>query len=55
MGAHIGSLPACNGWEHWYYETDQGNLVVIDSLREKLRKTQKTNSSSEQANIPHDG
>jgi DNA modification methylase len=38
MGARIGNLPACNGWEHWYYESEQGELVVVDSLREQFRK-----------------
>jgi len=38
MGALVGSLPACNGWEHWYYEDEQGQLVVIDALREKVRR-----------------
>jgi DNA modification methylase len=38
IGALIGNLAACNGWEHWYYESDQGTLEVIDVLREQLRK-----------------
>lgn len=38
MGAAIGNLPACNGWEHWYYENEQGELIAIDDLREKIRK-----------------
>jgi modification methylase len=37
IGAHIGKLPACNGWEHWYFETEQGELKVIDVLREQVR------------------
>lgn len=40
IGAQIGALPACNGWEHWYYEDAQGELVVIDTLREQIRKNQ---------------
>jgi modification methylase len=29
----------CNGWEHWYYlETDTGEQVVINKLRETIRK-----------------
>jgi modification methylase len=29
----------CNGWEHWYYFDDKtGKRVVIDHLREQLRK-----------------
>lgn len=38
VGAKAAGLPACNGWEHWYYlnpQTDQ--LEVIDRLREQLR------------------
>lgn len=40
MGAVIGNLPACNGWEHWYFEDSKGDLVVIDELREQFRKSQ---------------
>lgn len=36
-GALAGNLPACNGWEHWYYETDTGELAAIDQLRELMR------------------
>jgi len=47
IGAYIGNQTACNGWEHWYYETEQGNLQVIDFLREKIRKAQQhVNESS---------
>lgn len=38
IGARVGNLPACNGWEHWYYEANGGELVVIDTLREQVRK-----------------
>lgn len=27
----------CNGWEHWYYTDERGELVPIDHLRRKLR------------------
>ncbi len=37
IGARIGNLPACNGWEHWYYEAENSELVVIDTLREQIR------------------
>jgi modification methylase len=40
IGALMGSQPSCNGWEHWYYETDQGDLLPIDSLRDRFRKQQ---------------
>ncbi len=42
LGALLAGLPACNGWEHWYYEDEQGRLVVIDSLRERLRSAIET-------------
>jgi modification methylase len=38
IGAAASDLPACNGWEHWHYENDQGELIVIDTLREIIRK-----------------
>lgn len=38
IGARLGNLPGCNGWEHWFYETDGGELAVIDALRERVRK-----------------
>jgi site-specific DNA-methyltransferase (adenine-specific) len=44
IGAAIGNLPACNGWEHWYYEADDGRLRVINELRDKVRKTQNGSS-----------
>jgi modification methylase len=37
VGALVGGLPACNGWDHWYYEDAAGALVVIDALRERVR------------------
>jgi DNA modification methylase len=40
IGAAIGNLPACNGWENWYFESNNGDLTVIDVLRERLRKNQ---------------
>lgn len=38
IGAYLGQMPTCNGWEHWYYEDGAGNLQVIDTLRERLRR-----------------
>jgi len=37
IGALIQNAP-CNGWEHWYYEDEKGNLVVINELRKRLRE-----------------
>lgn len=45
IGAYVGNLPACNGWEHWYYETPDGRLMVIDSLRDEVRHRQGANGS----------
>lgn len=28
----------CNGWEHWYYQDEQGELRPISNLREKYRQ-----------------
>lgn len=38
IAAHIAQMPTCNGWERWYYENEQGQLAVIDVLRERLRQ-----------------
>ncbi|NDJ61734.1 MAG: site-specific DNA-methyltransferase [Chloroflexi bacterium] len=27
----------CNGWAHWYFEADDGELIVIDALRQQIR------------------
>lgn len=37
-GALMSGRPACNGWEHWYFEDGAGELRVIDELREQVRK-----------------
>ncbi len=42
IGVLVGNQPTCNGWEHWYYENDQGELVAIDQLRETIRKALKS-------------
>lgn len=41
MGSLIANLPACNGWEHWYFENEEGNLLPLDVLREKIRSDRK--------------
>jgi hypothetical protein len=38
IGALLAGQPACNGWEHWYYEDERGELVLIDALRERIRR-----------------
>jgi modification methylase len=36
IGARVQGAPACNGWTFWHFE-DQGNLIPIDLLRQKIR------------------
>jgi DNA modification methylase len=36
LGAQFNGTPACNGWDHWYYQHGD-ELVVIDTLREQMR------------------
>ncbi len=38
LGAKVAGLPACNGWENWYYRDSQGQLLVIDTLRARIRQ-----------------
>ncbi len=38
MGAKVAGLPACNGWDSWYYRDSNGQLQVIDTLRERIRR-----------------
>jgi site-specific DNA-methyltransferase (adenine-specific) len=37
IARHIQGSP-CNGWEHWYFETGDGELAAIDALREEVRR-----------------
>lgn len=37
VGARLLGLPALNGWEHWYYRDESGQLLPIDNLRAKVR------------------
>src|SRR5262245_28520737 len=43
IGAAASNQPACNGWEHWFFENEHGELVVIDTLRERIRKATSSN------------
>jgi site-specific DNA-methyltransferase (adenine-specific) len=36
LGRSLSGGSPCNGWEHWYYETDTGDLQPIDRLRQQL-------------------
>lgn len=37
VGKHLMNGNPCNGWEHWYYEGEDGTLKPIDDLRTKVR------------------
>lgn len=34
IGALVQNAPSCNGWNFWYYQTREGELKVIDELRQ---------------------
>ena len=38
LGRHLAGGGPCNGWEHWFYESQSGALEPIDRLRERLRE-----------------
>lgn len=40
VGAKVARLPACNGWENWWYADETGTLRSIDHLRELMRQQQ---------------
>lgn len=45
--------PSCNGWEHWYYrDPHTGEYLVLDTLREPIRKAMVATASSEHAADP---
>lgn len=37
-GRHLMGGSPCNGWEHWYFEADDGELRPIDDLRQVIRE-----------------
>ncbi len=37
-GKHLMNGSPCNGWQHWYFADAQGELHVIDELRQRYRK-----------------
>ncbi len=37
VGRALMNAPSCNGWEHWFYETETGAWEPIDRLRAQLR------------------
>jgi site-specific DNA-methyltransferase (adenine-specific) len=43
-GRHLMGGSPCNGWEHWYFETDDGELHSIDGLRQTIRERMRQES-----------
>ncbi len=37
-GKHLSGGSPCNGWEHWYFEDEGGELQPIDVLRRRLHR-----------------
>jgi modification methylase len=44
VGGALKNAP-CNGWEHWYFKDERGEMVVLDTLRQRFRQESTTNSS----------
>lgn len=38
LGKVLKGTPSCNGWKHWLYRNEAGELVPIDLLRQRYRK-----------------
>jgi site-specific DNA-methyltransferase (adenine-specific) len=38
LGKTLAGGSPCNGWEHWYFIDDRGEMQVIDVLRERVRE-----------------
>lgn len=38
LGKELSGGSPCNGWEHWYFEAEDGSLRPIDVLREQIRR-----------------
>ncbi len=37
IGALLKNVPSCNGWKHWYYRDERGEMHPIDDLRQQYR------------------
>ncbi|MDX1601103.1 MAG: site-specific DNA-methyltransferase [Anaerolineales bacterium] len=37
-GKHLQDGSPCNGWDHWFYRSDDGEMKPIDALRERARE-----------------
>jgi DNA modification methylase len=51
LGAKLGQMPSCNGWEHWYFqEQNTGEMRSIDELRQQMRRTNELESTNANPN-----
>ncbi len=41
VGAYVQGKTACNGWDYWYFEDDDQNLLLLDELRKRYREDNK--------------
>jgi len=46
-GRHLMEGSPCNGWDHWYFETEDGQMKSIDDLRQLIRDDIKNAKSIE--------
>lgn len=42
VGKYLMGGSPCNGWVHWFYEAEDGELRTIDELRQVVRRSSKT-------------
>ncbi|MDB5080878.1 MAG: methylase domain protein [Chloroflexi bacterium] len=47
VGSKVGGAPSCNGWDHWWFQGEDGDFHSIDELRAAFRDLQKENAASE--------
>jgi modification methylase len=52
-GKHLMGGSPCNGWEHWYYEAEGGELRPVDELRILLRSVLRSALRDELNSLPH--
>lgn len=38
VGRHLMDGSPCNGWEHWYFQSEEDGLLAIDELRKVARR-----------------
>ena len=48
VGRHLSNGNPCNGWEYWYYRTEDQRLEKIDALRQIARRALQGDSDGEE-------